>query len=91
MEKRKIKQILQEHDLSNTEIPYMSDLGVRFVSVNILLDAMLHMKGRAFKEIYRMFLRNKDNEKELLQALSSFATAVANKGYIFEGKYDFKN
>ncbi|MEK6449670.1 hypothetical protein [Priestia aryabhattai] len=91
MEKYKINQIIQNHTLTNTEIPYMSDLGLRFVKVDALVNAMLQMKGKAFKEIYRMFLRNKNDKEALLQALSSFATSVAKEGYIFGNENDLKN
>lgn len=43
MKKYKINRIIQNHTLTNTEIPYMSDLGLRFVNMDVLVNAMLHM------------------------------------------------
>ncbi|GMG77024.1 hypothetical protein ACMYUM_30680 (plasmid) [Priestia megaterium] len=84
MEKHKIKQILQEHELFDIEIPFMTKDGVDFVRVDLLVHAIIKMKGRVFKDIYRAILQNKNNPEALYCILREFAEIVDDLGYAFK-------
>ncbi|CAK8583944.1 hypothetical protein ABEP17_13985 [Priestia flexa] len=83
MEKHKIKQILQEHELFDIEIPFMTKNGVDYIRVDLLFYLITKMKGRIFKDIYRSILQNKNDPQELYGILRAFAEIVDDLGYTF--------